>query len=207
MARPSDDADDLAADTVVELRLPDGRTLTTNDPASRAMFACLMDRWPLRSPFAEVVAEVRHLLTRAGRNPPDGAQLGRELAVVVLECFPSRFIEAHVHSPSMAGEPSRLPQASPLARLQAARGSLRVTNLVHVVAELNPLHRVVLPLLDGTRDRTAILDAMAAAAEHGKLNVQEEGQPVRDADRARALLSTTIEPALAQLANMALLVA
>jgi hypothetical protein len=158
-------------------------------------------------PFDEVVTHVRDLLARAGRNPPEDGQLCHDLAAVALECVPSRFIELHAHAPPVAAEPGSLPQGSPLARLQTARGRLQVTNLLHGVVELNPLHGVVLPWLDGTRDRAAVLDALAAAASDGKLDVQEEGLPVRDADRARALLQATVEPALQQLANMALLVA
>jgi hypothetical protein len=49
----------------------------------------------------------------------------------------------------------------PYARLQAERGGAHVTNLLHEVLPTDDLDRAVLRLLDGTRDRAALVAALA----------------------------------------------
>ena len=60
------------------------------------------------------------------------------------------------------------PEAFSWARLQASRGAGRVTTLRHEEADLEPDHRVLLPLLDGTRDRAALLAALPGPVPHAE---------------------------------------
>ena len=72
--------------------------------------------------------------------------------------------------------------------------------------KLSDLSLNLLPLLDGTRDRTALADALTVRALAGNLTVQKAGQPMTDPTEIRAALAATLGPALDALAREALLV-
>ena len=66
-------------------------------------------------------------------------------------------MQLHVWAPALATTPSERPVASALARLQAAEGT-RITNLRHSSVDVpDALGRRLITLLDGTRDRDALL--------------------------------------------------
>jgi len=66
-------------------------------------------------------------------------------------------IQLHVHAPRLAATPGERPVASALARLELEGGEF-VTNLRHDTVHLDDdIARRLLPLLDGTRDRAALV--------------------------------------------------
>jgi Predicted methyltransferase regulatory domain len=97
------------------------------------------------------------------------AQLGsaRELPAIceaLLRCFAANLVRLHVHPPALSPVAPERPRVSALARLEAAQGELLTTarhTAIHLDDELGT--RLV-TLLDGTRDRAALLDALAPAA-------------------------------------------
>jgi len=98
------------------------------------------------------------------------------------------FAEPHAwHFPAPAAAGDR-PEASAVARRQA-RTAPHVTNLLHRTVELDPVLVPLLPLLDGTRDLTALARDWAAAP----------GAPSRRAARA------SLPDVLAWMERMALL--
>jgi hypothetical protein len=95
-----------------------------------------------------------------------------------------------------------LPVACPMVRAEAARGDATTVNLRHERVELDVLPRFVLPLLDGSRDASAIADAMADAVREGRLDLYRDWVEPDDryaveiaADNLKSLL-----PALARAA-------
>ena len=99
--------------------------------------------------------------------------------------------------PALAVEPGERPTASPLARLQASRhDSLLISTLLHTdILIEDPLGRYALQLLDGTRDRAALLADL-------RRWVQEQGGAVADEVTGSALAEK-----LRQLARLGLLIA
>lgn len=74
-------------------------------------------------------------------------------------------IQLHVHMPRLATTPGEHPAASAVARVQLERGAT-VTNLRHDAVDLDDaIVRRLLPLLDGTRDRTALVAALGEDRE------------------------------------------
>jgi hypothetical protein len=66
-------------------------------------------------------------------------------------------VHLHVWAPDIATAPSERPVASAPARLQAARGG-RVTTLRHTEVDVpDELGRRLITLLDGRRDRAALV--------------------------------------------------
>lgn len=151
------------------------------DPPDGARLRPLLDALVERSPGSMAVTALRE---RFGDLP-------RPLEAILADAFVAGVVSLHVHPPTLATAPGVKPLASPLARLQA-RMQDEVTNLVHMRARLpDEPTRGLLTLLDGTRDRSALVAAM-----NGPLFGQ-------DRDKAGAF----VDYALTQFARLALLVA
>ena len=71
---------------------------------------------------------------------------------------------------------------------------------------MNDLERYLLGLLDGTRNRTELTEALVESVRTGNLRVGKQGGPVTDPAEARELIATILDPALDVIAKQALLV-
>jgi predicted O-methyltransferase YrrM len=88
-----------------------------------------------------------------------------EDADVALALFKVGILELH-GTPGIARPAGENPCASPLARVQAERGEATVATLWHRALELGDADaRRMLTLLDGTRDRAALCEAMGCTRE------------------------------------------
>jgi methyltransferase-like protein/SAM-dependent methyltransferase len=176
---------------------PRGQGPTTTDPLLKAALVHLAEHWPQAVPFAALAGAAR---ARLGAGGADGDQaLGKSL----LQLYSANLLELHTRSLPIVREAPERPRASPLARRQAVAGPV-VTNLRHESVSLNAWQRQVLGLLDGSRDRAALLDQLTA---HESLVVQTGGQPAPSQAEPRGSLGTALERCLADLARVALLCA
>jgi hypothetical protein len=108
-------------------------------------------------------------------------------------------------APSRAAAPAgERPEASALARWQAARGP-ELTSLRHDPVRLDdPFGRRLVALCDGARDRAALLDGLVAAVGR-EVTVTSAGAPVTDGERLRPQIAAGLEHNLALLAGLGLL--
>ena len=78
----------------------------------------------------------------------------------MIEAYRRRAVELHAWEPPVAAEPGDRPTASALARRQAVTGE-HVVTLRHETVHLEDARsRRLLMLLDGTRDRQALAEAL-----------------------------------------------
>jgi hypothetical protein len=127
-----------------EFRAPSGASLRTNLPAAQAAMLHLGRSWPRAVSFDELAAE-------AG---PSAAAI---LPDLLLRACAAGLVELHAAPSPFSVDPGPRPRASALARIQARSGA-QVATLRHSVVEiLDPLARELVCLLDGTRDRAALL--------------------------------------------------
>jgi hypothetical protein len=151
--------------------LPDGSKMQSNHPGVIALLESLEAAWPRSLSLDEIEPRL------AGT----GFALDDEGANLLMRMVVTKIVELHAWRAPVAGEVSARPRASACAR-QEARTRAHATTLLHSnVALDDPVVRGFLKLLDGTRDRTALLDAMKAEFP----------------DRPRATLEEGIEPGLA----------
>jgi len=154
---------------------PDGAAMRTTLPLAKAAIAYLASIWPAAAPFDELLAA----LPQADRDAKMTAEL-------LLIAYATGLVELHACPSPFAREAGERPRAFRLARYQAGRGRL-VSTLRHSSVELEDrAARELLMLLDGTRDRAAILRDFEALT----------GGPIEPA---------RLEPALAAFARLALL--
>ena len=142
-ASPVQPQGDPQAPGRVEFRGPLGATLTTDHEPTKRALARLGAAWPAPVPIS-VLGDVEEAMLRG---------------------YAANFLQLHVWAPAIAAAPSDRPLASALARLQAARGT-RITNLRHGTVEVpDELGRRLITLLDGTRDRAALLRELDRPAD------------------------------------------
>jgi hypothetical protein len=102
---------------------------------------------------------------------------------------------------TVAGE---RPEASPVARWQAARGP-ELTNLRHEPVRLeDPFGRFLVRLCDGARNRAALADALVSGVGT-EVQMTRAGVPVTDGEVLRGQITAGLEANLEILANLGML--
>jgi methyltransferase-like protein/cyclopropane fatty-acyl-phospholipid synthase-like methyltransferase len=206
-ARALSERPDVRSDVREEFRSPSGATLATVTPITKAAMAVLAESWPLAMSFKELCRVARGRLEENPLLVPDAATLARDaeaLGVDLLQCYTVGMIELRMHTPNITLQISDRPVASPLARRQAERGNT-VTNLRHESLPVHEFNRHLLRLLDGSRDRDALMQALLEIVVQGALVVQQEGVPVTEETVLKATLGKALDENLPKLAQAALL--
>jgi methyltransferase-like protein/SAM-dependent methyltransferase len=151
---------DIHSSNAEQFRSPRGRMSSTTGPLLKAALVQLADHWPEAISFTALTQAARTSLgSPAPANPADDAQ---NLGNSILQLYSANLVQLHVRKLAFVREVAERPIACPLARHQAAIGST-ATNRRHELLALGNLERTLLPLLDGTRDRPALVDLLAAA--------------------------------------------
>jgi methyltransferase-like protein len=78
-------------------------------------------------------------------------------------------------------------------------------NLWHETVALSPLDAQVMPLLDGTRDRAALVEEMLAIARSGLIRIELDGTLVTDESDLREVLGQFVDAMPERLEEMKLL--
>ena len=115
-------------------------SIATEDGPARQVAQALRDIFPLPAPFQELIAYAGSL---------------ESLREILWSLVTAGFADLHVYGFPCEDEVSERPRASAVVRYQAER-SASVTNLCHMVVELEEDVRQAVRLLDGTRTRDEI---------------------------------------------------
>lgn len=140
---------------LAEFRSPHGMVYPVRDRRLVATLELLEASWPAGRWFSDLARDL------ASRPDQDVSSV---LVNFLLAGFVDRGIELRTVEPAIAHRVSSQPTASRLARVQA-ESSMLVTNLKHDVVKLEPHERTVIQLLDGTRDRSSLVESFAEGAE------------------------------------------
>lgn len=168
--RAAASAPDIHSDEAEEFLGPKGATLTTNHPVSKAALLALGEAWPGAIHFPALLAHARSLAGRdTGDTDADRDADARALGGALIGAYAAGLVELSTQPPAFAHRAGAKPVASPLARLQLRDGPI-VTTLRHTSVHMDDRRgRNLLGLLDGTRDRAALLVALAGSGEGGDL--------------------------------------
>jgi methyltransferase-like protein len=103
-------------------------------------------------------------------------------------------LQIYVHPPRYTTRPGIRPEASPLARLQAAQ-ELTVTNQRHEQVRLDPMQQAVLYRLDGKHGREALTHEVQQLVESGKITLRQGDGSIAPptAKTYQALLDATLQ--------------
>ena len=132
-----------------------------------------------------LVIRILETIARSWPSPVRIRQLGseRELPAIrdaLLRCFGANLVRLHVHPPFVSTVAPERPRVSPLARFEASDGTM-LTTVRHTQHEVDDLGRRVVELLDGSRDRAALL----AALREGGASADDDLAAAVDATLAR----------------------
>jgi methyltransferase-like protein/SAM-dependent methyltransferase len=202
-ALPVSDEPDVNSSSIEQFRAPDHAILSTDHPVTKAAMLYLTRIWPQVVPFETLLAEA---CDRLNEVPHDIAADAQILGANLLKAYgySDNLVELHVYAPHFVVEVSERPVASPVARLDAEKRG-PVTNVRHERVRLNEFSYYLLPYLDGSRDRAALLEIMERRGTQGRMEEGQEDRPADDGGQESTpaeLLGTVLQ----QLANAALLV-
>ena len=190
----------------VSFQTPVGHKLTCRSPVTKIAMGILQSEWPLPVSFAALLVRTRSEAARTG-FPADDATVEDFLAGEMLTGMAAGVIEWRVGPVLFTTDVEPLPLATPLARLQAARG-YKVTSLRGENVMLDEIHRQTLAQLDGSHDMAQITTALIALLRRGDLVLHRDNDQsvISEETEMRAILRPALDKVLQNLARKALLV-
>jgi len=170
--------------------------LETDRPLVKAALRRLGSAWPSFIHFRDLLGKVRSDLGRMGDE--HAAADAEDLASALLQASIAGVLELRADNPQFVLEPGEKPKASALARIQLELGN-RVSTLLHGIVRMDDeLGRALLLLLDGTRDRDALREALQQAVRDGRVTA--------DAVPVQQITEKDLDAMLGKLARLGLLV-
>jgi methyltransferase-like protein/SAM-dependent methyltransferase len=205
-ARAVSETPDVTGGAVEEFQGEKGAVMKTDHPVAKAAIVCLGELYPQSLRFEELLERA---LERSGKvMASDEAQRETDALVlgdILIQVYAAGLVELHVHQPQLSTVAGERPLASPLVRWQIAQGVV-VTTLLSTGLEIeDAFGQRLLQLLDGTRDRTALLTELNALVESGALELEDKSE-----ESKRKFLDNLpglLEESLARFARLGLLLA
>ena len=187
LVRPVPDEVPIGPGEAVEFKSDDGASVETNRPVLKAALMELYARWPLALSWDDLWQGTAARLSAADIEPTDEgrAVLASSLATLLL----SNLVSFHAAPSPFTTTVSQRPMASRLARAQAS-GDVAVCNRRHRQTKLDGFCLALLPLLDGTRDASALAEELLKRVD------PEKATP----EQAREAIAADLEPSLERLA-------
>ncbi|HEY0793177.1 MAG TPA: class I SAM-dependent methyltransferase [Chthoniobacterales bacterium] len=197
-------------------RRQDGTVVETAHPLVSAAFAVLCSEYPGSVSFSDLLE--RATARMAGpevTRPSDGpageagertSEPGQVLQQALLRAHEAGFLFLHVQPHRVANRAGPRPAVSRLARFQLGRGELATNQLHRSIRFPDALGRCLAQLLDGTRDRPALVAELVRAVQEGGVPLLKNGSLVTGDGAVRALLFERVDEGLVSLAREGMLV-
>jgi methyltransferase-like protein len=188
-----------------EYRESDGATLFTNDPGIKAALDELSSAWPWTLSRTELVEAVSARLAAAGLAPSVNVDdhVDNLMGTLILQ-GQARFRLDPVRTQATI-TPLTLDETSRrMAELTSDRDDASTFNPWHETEMLPVVDRHLLPLLDGSRDREELVDALVGRFEADAIPLELDGVVV-SGDGLRDALAAFVDQAPERLAEMKLL--
>ena len=132
-------------------------TYTTKNHIMLSVLDRLQALWPHAEPFDSLLKRISKPLPAELKQ-----QAIENLAPNLLMLAAGGLVDLRSYPIPVAGRISRRPMATPLERIQAQEGTI-ITTLLHTQVEIaDEQVRFLLQLLDGTRDRTMLVEAFVS---------------------------------------------
>jgi methyltransferase-like protein len=180
-----------------------GVTLYAQDATAKAAVDVLNSHWPWTVSRQELVDEVLKRLAEAGVDADNTDATVDGLLDFLIVNGQARFRLDPV-APSSISTPRAVDEkARRMAELSRDEASAFTFNPWHESLLLSPVDRHLLPLLDGTRGREELVEAMLAIAREHNIQFEQEGQAIDEAQK-RKVAESYIDELPQRLAEMKL---
>lgn len=206
--RPVSEVPDLRSASPELFKGTAGAEIESSRPLVKAAFARLGTVWPQSIAFDDLITAVLsddNDNPAGQKSPPENAR--QELAQALRQAHLASCVELHAYQAPFVTTVSHRPMASALARLQLSK-SPSLSTLRHEALKIeDSLCRQLVLLLDGTRDRSALLNDLGESLKSGVIVVNQTGKLAVTIDEATRALGSSLEANLRSLARLAVLVA
>ena len=184
-----------------------GGMIVTADPLGRSLFWYLEETVPERTLFPQLVEAVEaRARQQLGFAPKPDQDVAADIAGFIWSTYGAGLVDLFQTHQAFVSRVSAKPLASPLARWQARRGDV-VATLHHRTLKLgNAIHRGILALCDGSRERATLRADLLQVFESGVLDwVDGDGKPIRDMAVVGKAIDEGLESFLQKAARSAVL--
>lgn len=137
---------------------PGGAHLTTDHPLVVGVLQQIGDAWPAAPWIADLADSEEELPA---------------ICDALLRCFAANLVRLHREPPALSPVAPEKPRVSALTRLEAAQGEMLTTTRHTAIRVDDELGKRLIVLLDGTRDRAALIDALAPDAAISREQLSE----------------------------------
>ncbi len=198
---------DLSPGVTCAFRNARGQSIHTNRPLAKAALLTLREHWPLALDLDTLLNKTLQKMDAdpALKNIP----VQREKAVLagdMLQAYTVSIVEFRTWQADFVTRVSAQPKVSDIAAYQNRQGEKSVVNMRHEQIAADPLTQHLISILDGTRDRAAVLAHLGGLIKSGALSAHKDNQPIKEPEDIREALTHDVERRLAYLAGSALLV-
>jgi methyltransferase-like protein/trans-aconitate methyltransferase len=205
--RPATGEPNILDDSRISYVAESGAAIHVSNKITKAAMDVLRKRSPETLPFRELYESARRVLGRdaaakTASGPSDELLLANDLA----QGFSVSVVSLHCESTPAKGGLSQRPLGFKPARYFASLGRKKLPNALHETVELDAFTAVLLTLLDGDRDPSALTKSMADFMSNGKLTMHENGKVVTSAKKLREHAATGVQQSLRTLGERAFLV-
>ena len=207
-AKPVSAKPDIRSSKVEKYQIDGNPVLLTIDqPIYKSAMQVLAEAWPKPLGFVDLCTEARARIQPVG-SEPEPQQLAQDqllLGTEIQRSYTAGLFEISAEPAHFVTTLSERPIASWLARQQATSGVV-VTTRRHMSLQLDELSRQLLILLDGSRDRAALITDWLAVAVQLGLSIEQGGKKVTDPATIKKIMQDSQERILLYMASSALLV-
>ena len=195
---------DLTPTVEVEFKCANGRGIKTTNPALKALMFTLNDAWPKSLSVQEVCNRIEKRLSESiviGER--EQISIAGVVSSHLLQMLVRGDLEMRYIADRFVESFSEKPKVSPYAILQAQSSPL-VTTLRHGTLQLDPLSRMLIPFVDGTRSKAQLVECLGTMASEGKVKINVQGTAPSDMS---VIHGAAIDKVLDQLRRAATLMA
>jgi methyltransferase-like protein/SAM-dependent methyltransferase len=196
--RPTVVAGDGRDSETVQYQTKSGMVLSTSSPELKAAMRVLATGWPATVSFPELNHKVNESLGKSGDD-------GQALAMGLLNTYlAADLLELHA-TPITAPSAGERPEVLATSRARLGVGATLIANRRHEMYRPTEFDLRLIPLLDGTRNSTDILDELTQRVLDKDLTISRDGQPISDPAAIRKAIGPVLRQTLIDYANAALL--
>ncbi len=149
----------------------DNESCSVKHPITKAAIYYLTEQYPHRIQFEQLF---QHCYQQPTHFSQDSSLLQKMLAQELLHLYCLKAVELHIDPPAFVTTISTYPTASPLARQLASRGQQPIINLRCELIKLDNLATILLPHLNGQKDKPALLAILKNLVKQRKIKLAKE---------------------------------
>lgn len=186
--------------------LPNGISINTANPLTKAALLYLSEAWPRSVSFDELLSNALSRLSEVVIQEGQVVEAQKQLlANDLMSAYAANAVLFRTEAAPFITHITERPKASDLARNQAATQDF-VTNQLHEIIAIDAFSKNLLQLMNGKRDRIQILDELVELVRKGQLVVQKDGKNIAETQVLRQTLEGFMQECLDKMAKAAVLI-